>query len=85
MLHHLLVHALPFTINGTLDSLHFVLADLSAPLIEEWRHAFTQHLPENLRGNISIIHSKLADLTPPVNQVDCIVSPANSYGRLDGG
>ena len=52
-----------------MDSLHFVLADLSAPLIEEWRHAFTQHLPENLRGNISIIHSKLADLTPPVNQV----------------
>lgn len=68
-----------------MDRLHFVLADLSGPLIEEWREAFEQHVPDEIRGHFSIIHSKLADLTPPDNQFDCIVSPANSYGRLDGG
>ena len=69
----------------SMDSLHFVLADLSGELIEEWRHAFKEHVPDEIRGRFSIIHSKLADLTAPDNQFDCIVSPANSYGRLDGG
>ena len=68
-----------------MDNLQFVLLDCSPILIEEWRHAFKQHVPAKYRDKFSIIQSEMADLSPPYDQFDCIVSPANSYGRMDGG
>ena len=38
-----------------MDGLHFVLADLSGALIEEWRHAFKQHVPDEIRGHIQVL------------------------------
>ncbi|KDQ32603.1 hypothetical protein PLEOSDRAFT_1032445 [Pleurotus ostreatus PC15] len=38
-----------------------------------------------MRDGITVINKKLSDLEPPQSHFDCIVSPANSYGRLDGG
>ncbi|KZT05589.1 macro domain-like protein [Laetiporus sulphureus 93-53] len=63
----------------------FTLLDLSAALIEEWQRAFNQHLPNAVPDRITLVQAMLADLKPPLSQFDCIVSPANSYGRLDGG
>jgi hypothetical protein len=68
-----------------MDGLQFILLDLSPKLIEEWQSAIAQHIPEAYRDKFSMIQSFLSDLAPPHNQFDCIVSPANSYGRLDGG
>ncbi|TDL20222.1 macro domain-like protein [Rickenella mellea] len=68
-----------------MDTLQFILLDPSKPLIEEWRREIVQHVPDRFQSKFSIVQSKLADLTQPHNQFDCIVSPANSYGRLDGG
>ena len=42
----------------------------------------TYRLPESV--DITIHHERLADLDPEL-QFDCIVSPANSYARMDGG
>lgn len=63
--------------------LHFTLLDPSSSLAEEWNEAFTKY--ETVSIKLSFIHSRLADLVPPESHFDCIVSPANSYGRLDGG
>ncbi|KAF8191730.1 macro domain-like protein, partial [Pholiota molesta] len=68
-----------------MDGLQFILLDLSPKLIEEWQSAIAQHIPEAYRDKFSMIQSFLSDLAPPHDQFDCIVSPANSYGRLDGG
>ncbi|TDL18457.1 macro domain-like protein [Rickenella mellea] len=68
-----------------MDALQFILLDISKPLIEEWQRAIAQHVPDRFQGNFSIVKSKLADLAAPHKQFDCIVSPANCYGRLDGG
>ncbi|KAF9473502.1 macro domain-like protein [Pholiota conissans] len=63
----------------------FTLLDLSTPLTEAWGRAITQHITEAYRDNFSVVRSILADVAPPHDKFDCIVSPANSYGRLDGG
>ncbi|KAH9940611.1 macro domain-like protein [Amylocystis lapponica] len=68
-----------------MDNLYLTLLDISSSLVDEWRRALAQHVPESIRDRITIVQSTLEDLTPPESQFDCIVSPANSYGRLDGG
>ena len=68
-----------------MDHLEFILLDISAPLIEEWQLALKKHLPKDIQAKFTIIQSNISALPPPYDQFDCIVSPANSYGRLDGG
>jgi len=68
-----------------MDHLEFVLLDISAPLIEEWQLALKKYLPKGIQTKFTIIQSNLSTLLPLYDQFDCIVSPANSYGRLDGG
>ncbi|CCM05081.1 uncharacterized protein FIBRA_07288 [Fibroporia radiculosa] len=63
----------------------FTLLDISADLVEQWRIAFEKHIPHILGMKVITLQFKLADLSGPASQFDCIVSPANSYGRLDGG
>ena len=62
-------------------SVRFVLFDLSQDLVDKWREAFTTLVPEECRANITIMHKGLDAIPKPF---DCIVSPANSFGRLDG-
>lgn len=68
-----------------MEGLQFILLDLSPVLVAEWQSAISQHIPEKYRGKFSIVQSKLSKLPIVHNQFDCIVSPANSYGLLDGG
>ena len=63
-------------------SVRFVLFDLSQDLVDKWREAFTTLVPEECRTNITIMHKGLDAIPKPF---DCIVSPANSFGRFDGG
>jgi len=68
-----------------MNHLEFILLDLKHALIEEWKSALKEHIPEVI-DKFSIAESTLEDLkSGPHEQFDCIVSPANSYGRLDGG
>lgn len=68
-----------------MDNLEFILLDINRSLIEEWKHALKKHVPE-VFDKFSVVESELEDLkSSPHKQFDCIVSPANSYGRLDGG
>ena len=68
-----------------MDDLEFILLDINRSLIEEWKRAFKEHVPEVIH-KFSIVESMLENrASGPHEQFDCIVSPANSYGRLDGG
>ena len=60
----------------------FVLFDLYTDLVDEWRQAFAALVPQECQARVSIIESDFSDLKSPL---DCIVSPANSFGRFDGG
>jgi hypothetical protein len=67
---------------NTMDSsLQFVLLDMEESLCREWREAFEQHVPENVRTRITVLNEYLERVN---FEYDVIVSPANSYGRLDG-
>ena len=50
------------------------LADLNQPLVEAWQAVFESH------SDIIIHHGSIFDL-----ETDAIVSPANSFGYMDGG
>ena len=68
-----------------MDNLEFILLDINRCLIKEWKRALKEHVPEVI-DKFSIVESTLEHLkSGPHEQFDCIVSPANSYGRLDGG
>ncbi|KAH9917316.1 macro domain-like protein [Fomitopsis serialis] len=67
-----------------MEGIQFVLFDISEDLVKAWQRAFAQHVPDAARERFTIIHSTNEDLSFPADQFDCIVSPANSYGRLDG-
>ena len=60
----------------------FVLFDISKSLVEKWREAFRELVPQECQEHIQIINSGLEGLDM---SFDCIVSPANSFGRFDGG
>ncbi len=52
-----------------------ILVDINAPMCDAWREYF-DGLPD-----VDIIHDSFENLT----EFDCIVSPANSFGLMDGG
>jgi hypothetical protein len=63
------------------SSLQFVLLDMEESLCKEWREAFEQYVPEHVRTQITVLNEYLENVN---FEYDVIVSPANSYGRLDG-
>ncbi|CAL1698838.1 unnamed protein product [Somion occarium] len=68
-----------------MDDLQFTILDPGKSLTPELQKAIGEHIPNLLRHHVTICQTTLAELGPPCNKFDCIVSPANSYGRLDGG
>ncbi|KAI6096968.1 macro domain-like protein [Pisolithus croceorrhizus] len=56
-----------------------------ASLITEWQLAFAQHLQPNDLERFSFLESRLDQLKEAQVTFDCVVSPANSYGIMDGG
>ena len=54
--------------------MRFLLRDRNAPLVEEWREQFGD------ASDVDVSHGDIFDL-----KADAIVSPANSFGFMDGG
>jgi len=65
-----------------MGSIEFVFLSWSLNLIQELNAALEKHVPDKARSSIVTVHSGLSDFH---DSFDCIMSPANSYGRLDGG
>ena len=53
-------------------------------LVKEWRRAITT-LPSNLQTHFTVLEGTLSSLPPDKLRCDCVVSPANSFGIMDGG
>ena len=75
-----------------MSDVHFVFMELkpnkTAPhpnLLEAWRTEIAAHLQPADRARVAVVESTLQDLPRPHALFDCIVSPANSYGIMDGG
>jgi O-acetyl-ADP-ribose deacetylase (regulator of RNase III) len=51
-----------------------ILCDIHAPLIREWRNHFAAH------NEVEVFHGSILDVA-----ADAYVSPANSFGIMDGG
>lgn len=74
-----------------MSNVSFILIDLpkksgdQTSLIEEWQRAFSQHLQPNDLTRFSFLERSLNQLKVTQVTFDCIVSPANSYGIMDGG
>ena len=68
-----------------MDNLYITLLDPSGNLHREIDNAFKQYLPESVQQRFMVAQTTLQELKYPYDEFDCIVSPANSYGRLDGG
>ena len=75
------------TLTMSLD-FTFILINPPSPtnnICVEWRTAINEMLPEELRGNFTVIEGFLEDIPTEQLACDCVVSPANSYGIMDGG
>ncbi|KAL4244751.1 ADP-ribose 1''-phosphate phosphatase [Abortiporus biennis] len=60
----------------------FTLFARSEDLLDEWRQNFQALAPPEVLDRVTIIQNSFEDLK---TSFDCIVSPANSFGRFDGG
>jgi hypothetical protein len=68
---------------------HFILISPapranSESLVKAWTQAITT-LPSNLQAHFTVLEGMLSSLPPDKLRCDCIVSPANSFGIMDGG
>ena len=73
-----ILHTLPvasMTINFTLFS-------IDEDLVDQWRQSFFAIVPDKVRDRVSFVHTSLQQSN---TIFDCLVSPANSFGRFDGG
>ncbi|KAI0353297.1 macro domain-like protein [Trametes cingulata] len=62
--------------------IQFTLFSIDEDLVDEWRQSFFALVPEDVRNRVSFVHSDFESLNMTF---DCVVSPANSFGRFDGG
>ena len=54
-------------------------------LVEAWRVAVRDILGQDDHSQITVLEGKLQEIDPKLLQCDCMVSPANSFGIMDGG
>ena len=59
--------------------------DRSSSLVEAWRAALKELVDREDRIDIEIQEGRLQEIDPKLLQCDCMVSPANSFGIMDGG
>ena len=66
---------------------HFIFFEPAdaAPIHAAWDQYIVELLPESQRDRITVLKKTFEDLPPLDSDFDCIVSPANSYGLMDGG
>ncbi|KZP00930.1 macro domain-like protein, partial [Calocera viscosa TUFC12733] len=61
--------------------IQFTLLDRSTDLLDAWKAAFEKYLPTALGDTFTLLQSDIRK----AGKFDCVVSPANSYGIMDGG
>ncbi len=61
-----------------LQDMRLILLDRNSFMCAEWGRAFAD------LANVEVVRSELADYLEG-HEVECVVSPANSYGLMDGG
>lgn len=66
-------------------SITFVLLDNKQEMQVAWEKAFGQLADDVVLRHFTFVTDRLESLKAPNDQFDCIVSPANSYGLMDGG
>lgn len=71
--------------SDVLAGVQFLFIDRSGDLVAAWDRAFSRHVPEHFQSRLETLGCDLEKLPPEHATFDCIVSPANSFGRLDGG
>lgn len=62
-------------------NVNFIFCDPKQDLCEEWRNAIVDSFPDNEWSKFTVYNGYLSEVKTPF---DCIVSPANSYARLEG-
>ncbi|EJU01146.1 macro domain-like protein [Dacryopinax primogenitus] len=61
--------------------IHFTLLDRQGELHEAWKTALDKYLPGAIGSCVTLLQKDIRD----AGTYDCVVSPANSYGIMDGG
>jgi len=59
--------------------------DPSTSLCDAWNRAIAEYFPSGANLPFSVYEGTLNELDADLLHCDCIVSPANSYGIMDGG
>lgn len=74
------------------SSTHFILiepkpcrSNREALLVTEWKNAISLYFPMDPNPPFTVLEGKLHDLDANLLRCDCMVSPANSFGIMDGG
>ena len=81
--HFILINPKPEAPQTVLSKLRTRTAPPS--LCDEWNKAIKQHLNDETMNKFSVYEGTLESLPALDLACDCIVSPANSYGIMDGG
>lgn len=71
---------------------HFILIEpkpidgnYEAPLMAGWNKAISQYFGTDANPPFTVLEGKLEELDAALLECDCMVSPANSFGIMDGG
>jgi chemotaxis protein CheY-P-specific phosphatase CheC len=67
-----------------LNGVKILFFDMNNNMVKAWKQEFAKHLSTQVHQKISIKQSKIENLSGEDMHFDCVVSPANSYGRMDG-
>ncbi|KAG1888180.1 macro domain-like protein, partial [Suillus subluteus] len=57
----------------------------SESLCDAWSRAIEEHFPDPNDSPFTVIEGKVQEVDPKRLRCDCVVSPANSFGIMDGG
>lgn len=65
----------------SIKDMNIVLLDLNSTITEAWKKNFAEY------DKVAVVRGDLLSFlnTPMGKDIDCIVSPANAYGLMDGG
>jgi O-acetyl-ADP-ribose deacetylase (regulator of RNase III) len=64
-----------------MENIQFILCDVKPDLCKAWMNQIVNRLTPEEQSNFTIFNDRLDQCE---DQFDCIVSPANSWARLDG-
>lgn len=65
--------------------MHFTLIAPKQSLCDAWLRAIEVHFPDSNESPFTVIQGNVQEIDPNRLRCDCVVSPANSFGIMDGG